>query len=208
MVLVGEKPFVEYMVEALKKSGIEEIVFLLGYLPEKVTEYFGDGSHFGIKIMYSIGKVEDDTGTRIRNAKKLLDRDFLLMYGDVYWPFLDLKKMSEFYYASGKLGLMVVCNTGESRPNVWVDDANNVLDYAYGPDAKNPRFNWTEIGVFLMNKKIVNFISERDNVNLNKTTLPDLVAKGEFIAWKTNHAPDTITCPAHVIAFAEKMRLM
>lgn len=208
MVLVNDRPFLEYSIDVLKKNGIQEILLLLGYLPEKFTEHFGDGGSFGLRMAYHIGAEEDDTATRLKNAEGLLDPEFLLMYGDVYWPSLDLEKMSELYYASGKGGLIVVCDKGESKPNIRVDEKNNVLEYVYGPNANDPKYNWTEVGVFLMNKKIVDFIPEKDNVNLNKTILPDLVAKNELVAWKTDKAPDTITHPAHAIAFAEKMRFI
>ena len=80
MVPVNGRPFLEYLVELLKNNGIEEIVMLLGYRPEKITEHFGDGTKFGVNIKYSIGAVEDETGTRIKNAKGLLKDKFLLMY--------------------------------------------------------------------------------------------------------------------------------
>ena len=208
MILVNNRPFLEYVIDILKLSGIEEVVLLIGYLSEKIVDYFGDGSRFGVNIKYGVSPVEDDTGTRIKKAKDLLAPDFLLMYGDVYWPALDLQKMSEFFFSSGKLGLIVVCNKGESKPNILVDDENNVLRYVYGPEANDSKFNWTEVGVFIMNKKIVDFIPEKDNVNLNKTILPDLVARNQLIAWKTDKVPDTITYSEHLSSFAEKVRLL
>jgi len=96
MVPVNNRPFLEYLIDMLKGNGISEAVLLLGYLPEKITGYFGDGSNFGVDMKYSIGKVSDKTGTRIKNAGPLLDDVFLLMYGDNYWP-LNLKKLFEFY---------------------------------------------------------------------------------------------------------------
>src|SRR3989344_4142717 len=68
-VLVNGRPFLEYLIDFLKGQGITDIVLLLGYLPEKVTEHFGDGSKFGVNIKYSIGGIDDFTGTRVRNAK-------------------------------------------------------------------------------------------------------------------------------------------
>lgn len=206
MVLVNGRPFLEYVIDLLRENGIEEVVLLLGYLPEKFVEHFGDGRRFGLRIKHHVGKVEDETGARVRNAKNLLAQEFLLMYGDVYWPALDLLKMSEFYFSSGKLGLMAVCGSGESKCNVRVDDENNVLSYVYGPDANDSKFNWTEVGIFIMNQKIVDFMPEKDNFNLNKITLPGLVARNQLVAWKTDKNPDTITHPADLLAFAEKMR--
>ena len=50
MVKVNGRPFVEYLIEFLKSNGIEELVLLLGYLPEKVVEHVGDGSKFGLRV--------------------------------------------------------------------------------------------------------------------------------------------------------------
>ena len=54
MVPINRKPFLEYLLELLKENGIKEVVLLLGYLPDKIREYFGNGSDFGIKIKYSV----------------------------------------------------------------------------------------------------------------------------------------------------------
>lgn len=36
------KPFLEYLIKQVKSFEIEEIVLLLGYLPEKIIDYFGN----------------------------------------------------------------------------------------------------------------------------------------------------------------------
>jgi len=117
MVLVNGRPFLAYLVDMLKQNGIQEVLILLGYLPEKIPEYFGDGSNFGIKINYHIGQVEDETGTRLRNAKHLLQGHFLLMYGDNYWP-MNLPKMVDFYEKMGRLGMTTVYNNRDVAPSM------------------------------------------------------------------------------------------
>src|SRR3989338_996379 len=206
MFSVNGRPFLEYLLASLKKSGIEEAVLLVGYLKEKIIEHFGNGERFNLRIKYSIGVVEDDTGTRLRNAKDLLAPEFLLLYGDVYWPALDLKKMNDFYYSVGKLGLAIVCDKGENNPNFEVNDKNDVLSYIYGREANDNKFNWTEVGYFILNKKITDFMPAGINFNFNKVTLPDLVKRDQLVAWKTTQAPETITTPEHLSDFANKMK--
>ena len=46
MALIGEKPFMEYVVHELSKHGITDIIFAVGYKGSMVEEYFGDGSGF------------------------------------------------------------------------------------------------------------------------------------------------------------------
>ena len=43
----------QYALEDLKTAGITEIGIIIGDVyPEKVKEYYGDGSNFGVKITY------------------------------------------------------------------------------------------------------------------------------------------------------------
>jgi len=53
MALVEGKPFLEYVLQGLKKSGIDDIIFAVGYKGGMVEEYFGDGSRFGIRARYA-----------------------------------------------------------------------------------------------------------------------------------------------------------
>ena len=92
MITFHGKPFLEYIIEMLVEQGFKKVVLLLGYLPEKVIEYFGDGKKFGLEIEYSITDVEDDTGLRLQKAKHLIDPIFTLLYCDNYWP-MDFEKM-------------------------------------------------------------------------------------------------------------------
>ena len=48
------KPILWYQVEWLKQAGVTHVIFLVGYRWEMVREYFGDGSRFGIKPVYSV----------------------------------------------------------------------------------------------------------------------------------------------------------
>ena len=69
LIKIHGKPFVEYIIEELKKNGITEIILVTGYLHEKIEKYFGDGEKFGIKITYSSSPITDNTGTRLKKSQ-------------------------------------------------------------------------------------------------------------------------------------------
>jgi NDP-sugar pyrophosphorylase family protein len=54
MVPLGGKPILEHQVEWLKQGGVTDVVFLVGYLWEKVQAHFGDGRRWGIRAHYSV----------------------------------------------------------------------------------------------------------------------------------------------------------
>ena len=53
MALIGDKPFMEYVVHELARHGIQDIIFAVGYKGSMVEEYFGDGSRFGVMVSYA-----------------------------------------------------------------------------------------------------------------------------------------------------------
>ena len=96
MVLVHGRPFLEYLLDLLKENEIERVLILTGHMGEKIVEHFGDGSKFGIQMSYNNSPPDDDTGTRLVKARKLIDDEFLLLYCDNYWP-LKLPKILTFF---------------------------------------------------------------------------------------------------------------
>ena len=89
MIEIHGKPFLEHQILMLREQGFKRILLLLGYLPEVVRHYSGDGRKWGIQIQYSITAVEDNTGRRIKLAEKKLEDCFLLgiatMTGPCKW---------------------------------------------------------------------------------------------------------------------------
>lgn len=51
MLPLYEYPVIEYIVELLKKYGINEIGITLQYLPEQIMNYFGDGKKWGSQLL-------------------------------------------------------------------------------------------------------------------------------------------------------------
>lgn len=53
LILVANKPISQYVLEDLRQAGIKDVAIVLGDIyPEKVEEYYGDGTRFGVRIRY------------------------------------------------------------------------------------------------------------------------------------------------------------
>jgi len=51
LIPVANKPISQYVLEDLIEAGIKNVAIILGDIyPEKVKEYYGDGSRFGVNI--------------------------------------------------------------------------------------------------------------------------------------------------------------
>ena len=58
MAYVANRPMMEHVVRLLSRSGITDLEVLLYFYPDKITSYFGDGSHWGVRMNY-IGAESD-----------------------------------------------------------------------------------------------------------------------------------------------------
>jgi len=53
LIPIANKPMSQYALEDLKEAGITDIAIILGDIaPEKVVEYYGDGSKFDVRVTY------------------------------------------------------------------------------------------------------------------------------------------------------------
>jgi NDP-sugar pyrophosphorylase family protein len=68
MLLLGDKPILEYQVEWLKKNGVTDIVLAVGHLHHVIEDYFGDGSRWGVSISYSLEDEPRGRGGAIKLA--------------------------------------------------------------------------------------------------------------------------------------------
>ncbi len=101
MVPVGNRPIMEHTVRLLKRHGITDLVALLYFQPEHITEYFGDGSAFGVDMKYVTADADYGTAGAVRYASDLIgDERVLVISGDVLTDF-DLSAIIEGHERRG-----------------------------------------------------------------------------------------------------------
>lgn len=197
MVLVAGRPFIDYLLEFVKKNGIEEVLLLLGYLPEKITGYVGDGSKFGLKVKYSVSPVENLTGTRMRIAKDMLRDEFLLMYCDNLLN-LDVEELYKFHKEHGGLATVTVYTNkhGLTKNNMFVDKDGFVVKY--DKERKNPaEMNGVDMGFFIVNKKAVDLIPD-ENVYFELSAVPKLIEQRQLAGFTTDRFYYSTGSPARL----------
>jgi len=185
MVPVGGRPFIEYVVEMLREAGIEEVLFLLGYLPEPVMDYFGDGSRFGLTISYSVSPVDDETGTRLRRVRDRVDSTFLLTYSDNYWP-APLGALAEAYQRCGCPVMLTIYRNrdGYTRDNVRVEGDRVTV---YDKSRTLPGLAGVDIGFGIVDARALDLIPPGGNPSFEATVYPQLVQMGRLAAFETDH---------------------
>lgn len=183
MVLIQGKPFLEYQLNLLVRCGISDIVLCIGYLGEKIKNYFGDGKRFGVKIKYS-EETEKLLGTAgaLKNAVDLLDDIFFVTYGDAYL-ILDYREVMRYFKKFNKLGLMVVYKNFDryDKSNVIVEGG---LVKVYDKQRRAPDMVYIDFGVSVLRKKALDLVPKGKVMDLEEF-YQELIRRRELLAFET-----------------------
>lgn len=175
MLPVGGRPLLELTVERLMTSGIRNVNVSTHYRPEKITEHFGDGSRFGVRMRY----FQEDKPLGTGGALSLLgeiDQTTLVINGDIVTD-LDFRAMAEFHREHNAAATMAVANYDVRVPYGVVQHN--------GPDVTGLRekpviTQFINAGVYLVEPRAQKFL-EQDRI-FNMTDLVEsLVAHGERV---------------------------
>ena len=185
MIHIAGKPFLEHLIELLAGQGVRRIVLLLGYLPEVIQDYFGDGSRWGVRIQYCVSSVDDETGRRLKLAASNLDPCFLLLYSDNYWP-MQIEKMWSRFSAAGVPAMITVYSNrdGYTKNCVRLDDDGYVA--VYDKSRLQPDLQGVEIGYAIVSKVVLDLVPDA-NVSFEETIYPKLAAQRQLLAYRTDH---------------------
>jgi NDP-sugar pyrophosphorylase family protein len=83
MIKVGGKPILKYSLDALKASGVTEVVIVTHYMGDAIRQFFGDGERMGLEISYVEQAEMLGTGNAVSVVEPYVDGDFVLVYGDL-----------------------------------------------------------------------------------------------------------------------------
>src|SRR5262245_27195783 len=82
MVPIAGKPCMEHILELVRRHGITSGVATLAYMPQVIQGYFGEGSHLGVELDYSIEETPAGTAGSVKLVEPYLDETFLVVSGD------------------------------------------------------------------------------------------------------------------------------
>lgn len=148
LVLLNGKPILEHILNELPK-GVDEVILVVGYLGAKVKKYFG--SNFSEKkIKYVVQKEQRGTFHALKQAKKLLKNEFLILMADDIYSKKDLASLVENKYA-----VLARAVSGPSEKfGVCLIKDNHLLDIR--EKEKGIKFKFANCGAYKLNMDIFN----------------------------------------------------
>jgi NDP-sugar pyrophosphorylase family protein len=197
MILINQRPVLEYLISLCKKHGINEIAINTSYLPEKIKGYFGNGEKFGVRINYSFEPELLGTAGAINNFRNLLNDTFFVIYGDNITD-LNLSKMYKFHKSKKALGTLYLYKEElmdkKTTPGCVILDENaqikEIIERPTEEESKRiekipQNLRYMNSGIYILEKEILNIIPPGFS-DFSRDILPQALKKGKLYGYMEN----------------------
>src|SRR5580765_2911859 len=201
-------PMMEHIVGLLRRHNFEEIVVTLAFMPNAIRTYFGDGSEFGVRMVYATEEQPLGTAGSVRNAMDELDERFLVISGDVLTD-IDLGKIVSFHderKALATIGLVAVENPLEFGIVITREDGS-IERFLEKPGWGQVFSDTINTGIFVLEPDVFDYIPAGQPVDFSSEVFPKLLADEQplYGAVSAGYWEDVGTLEAYVRAHKDAL---
>ena len=206
MIKICGKPILEHQIDNLKACGLTDIILVIGYLGEKIKEYFGDGSKFGVNIEYFVEDHPLGTAGALFMMPQLTE-DFLLLCGDVIID-VDFNRFIAFHKEHKAWASLVAHPNGHPYDSSLLvteidapktiggmpEDTHRVIRWMAKEDERTYYKNRVNAGIELISPGLLkvtmkNFVPRHpetpDKIDLDRDVLKPNIPSGKIFAYDT-----------------------
>lgn len=180
MMRLMDKPVMQYALELLRTHGISKIGATLGYLPDVISDYFGDGADFGVDIEYFIEPTPLGTAGGVKHAETFLDETFIVLSGD---GITDLDITAAVEYHRSHAALVTIVLRHEENPTeygvVCTNPDGKIRSFHEKPGRCDIVSDLINTGIYILEPEVLRRIPIDKSFDFGNDLFPQLVREGE-----------------------------
>jgi dTDP-glucose pyrophosphorylase len=164
MLPIQGRPMLAHVVEGMETAGIEEILIVIGYMAELVTDYFAAHPPKRAKLSYARQEKQDGTGSAARLGRDFVgDSLFLLTFGDILVDPETYRSM--FDLMGGADAVLAVKQVDDPHQGAAVyTDGALVTRIIEKPPLGTSSTNWNNAGIYCLGPRV---FDELDRIPLS-----------------------------------------
>ncbi len=184
MLPVAGVPFVAHQLARLRDAGVARVVLATSYRAEVFEGYLGDGSGFGVELLYATEDEPLGTGGAIRNGVQLLgsgpDAPVVVLNGDILSGH-DVAGQVAAHRAAGADVTLHLVRVADPRAYgcVPTDDDGRVTQFL--EKTPEPVTDQVNAGCYVFRRRVVDAIPAERVVSVERETFPGLLASGALV---------------------------
>lgn len=193
LIPVDGVPILEREIRSLAEQGFDDIILTVGYLADKIIDYFGDGSKFGVKIDYFVEKTPlGNAGALFYLKDKIGKGPFFLLNADAAFD-VDFQRMFDYHKQKG--GLVTLFTHPNSHPydsGLIIADKDRSVDKWLSKEDVRPQWydNRVNAGLHIIDPKVLDMAELRtqdldlnSKVDLDRQLLKPLCGTGKMYCY-------------------------
>jgi mannose-1-phosphate guanylyltransferase len=179
--LVG-RPFISYMLEWLRRHGVDDVILSCGFMADGVRAVLGDGSELGLRLRYLEEPRPLGTGGAVKFAEELLEERFFMLNGDVLSD-IDLTAQLEQHEQTGARATLALI--GVDDPSAYglvrLGSDCSVAEFIEKPGPEQVETNLINAGAYILERSVLATMPPAGtNVSIEREVFPALVGQGLF----------------------------
>jgi len=180
MLPIGGKPLLEYNIDWLRNYGVTDILINLHYLPHVITDHFGDGSKWGVRITYSLEKQILGTAGGVKKVADLFDYTFFVWYGDNLST-CDLGRLLQFHKAKGGVLTIALFHREDVTRSgiIGLAEDDRVVRYLEKPGQQEIFSQWVNAGIMVLEPEVLGCIPSDRPADFGRDVIPAMLAEGQ-----------------------------
>ena len=188
MVKIAGKPIIEHIIGHYFKFGFSDVIICAGYKKEIIMDHFKNKKNVHV---VDTG-LNTQSGARIKKIKHLIgeDKSFFMTYGDGLSN-INIEKLFKYHNTHNKIATLSAVRPIPRFGHLTIKK-NTVIQFKEKDKLSEGRING---GFFVLDKKVFDYIDNKDDCVFEKEPLENLSTKGELMAYKHDgfwHPMDTL----------------
>jgi NDP-sugar pyrophosphorylase family protein len=180
MVPIHNVPFLARTMVRLYDAGIRDIILPAGYMPQAISDYFGDGSRLGLNITYVIEEEPLGTAGALKNVESHITGPFFVLNGDILTS-LDLRAMIEYHEEKRGLGVLHLIHAEDPSAFGCVvhDENGRISQFIEKPPKGTEPTNEVNAGTYLLEREVLRLIPPGRKVSIERETFPAILRQAQ-----------------------------
>jgi mannose-1-phosphate guanylyltransferase/mannose-1-phosphate guanylyltransferase/phosphomannomutase len=179
MVPVLGRPVMEHILRLLAKHGFDDVVANLHYFPDLIRGRFGDGSDYGVRLVYSYEAELLGTAGGVRNVRDHFgDETFLIISGDALTD-IDLGALWAAHKEQGGIATLALKRVEDTSQFgvVIVGEDDRIQGFQEKPDPAEALSNLGNCGIYVFEPEIFDYFPDTEFVDWAMDVFPTLLAQ-------------------------------
>ena len=175
---IADRPCIDYVLRSLVEAGIKKIIIATHHLSDKLIKSIGDGLEYDASIVYSFEETPAGTAGAVKRVEEFIDGTFVVAMGDIVAD-VDIGSLVDFHRERNAAATIAL--TEVEDPSQYgvaaINEKGRIQRFQEKPKREEAFSRFVNAGIYVLEKRVVEFIPEGEMFDFSKNLFPMLLSK-------------------------------